>query len=179
MEGNKITLNSIKSGRNKKLFFGGLIILIAIPITIALVAQYQNNRQDVLGANKVINVVEKVGKIVELPANETPSIATVSDVNKLSGQEFFSKAQNGDVVLIYPKAQKAYLYRPTTDKLIEVAFYTAPIATPTRGAVKPAENVPVAPTGISLRDMLKTSPTPTQPSVSISPQVTSVPTPTP
>ena len=177
MEGNKITLNSIKSGRNKKLFFASLVVLIAIPIAIALVAQYQNNNSKVLGANKVNDYVVKVEKIVELPVGETPSIATVSDVDKLSSQEFFAKAQNGDVVLIYPKAQKAYLYRPSTDKLIEVAFYSGPVASPVQEVVKPAETAPVAPTGISLRDMLKESPAPTQPGTSITPAVTVAPTP--
>lgn len=61
-----------------------------------------------------------VGKVYDLPGGEVPTIATVSDVSKLSEQEFFKRAMNGDKVLIYTKAKKAILYRPSTNKIIEV-----------------------------------------------------------
>lgn len=66
-------------------------------------------------------LVAKVGKLVELPSGEAPTIATVSDVSKLSGQTFFESAKNGDKVLIYSKAKKAILYRPSTNKVVNVA----------------------------------------------------------
>lgn len=59
-----------------------------------------------------------VGKLVEIPANETPTIATVSDATKLSVQPFFAGAQNGDKFLYFPQAKKAVLYRPSTNKII-------------------------------------------------------------
>jgi hypothetical protein len=56
-----------------------------------------------------------------LPANETPSLATVTNKEALSKtQLFFASAENGDKLLIYAKAMKAILYRPSTDKIIEV-----------------------------------------------------------
>ncbi len=63
----------------------------------------------------------KVGRLVEIPANETPTIATVSDVTKLQSQAFYANAKNGDKVLIFNQARKAFLYRPSTDKVIEIA----------------------------------------------------------
>ena len=65
-------------------------------------------------------LIEKVGQLIELP-NEQPTIATVTDLEALKGQEFFEKAQLGDKVLIYTGAKKAFLYRPSTNKVIEVA----------------------------------------------------------
>lgn len=64
-------------------------------------------------------ITDQVKDTVELPTGETPTIATVSDVEKLKSQNFFKDAENGDKVLIYSKAGKALLYRYTTKKVIE------------------------------------------------------------
>jgi len=66
-------------------------------------------------------LVEKVGRLIELPTGEIPTIATVSDKKKLKDQPFFKKAVNGDKVLIFTQSGKAILYRPSVNKIIEVA----------------------------------------------------------
>lgn len=68
--------------------------------------------QDLLG---------KVAKIYLIPTGEEPTVATVSDPQKLKDQAFFSAAQKDDKVLIFTQAGKAVLYRPSIDKIIEVA----------------------------------------------------------
>lgn len=65
-------------------------------------------------------LLEKVGQLIELP-NEQPTIATVTDLASLKDQPFFSNAQINDRVLIYSVAKKAVLYRPSTNKVIEIA----------------------------------------------------------
>jgi hypothetical protein len=70
---------------------------------------------------EIQDVKAKVSELMELPQNEEPTLATVTDINKLKNQEFFSQAVNGDKVLIYTKTSKAILYRPRTNKIIEVA----------------------------------------------------------
>lgn len=72
-------------------------------------------------ADEVKKLVEAVGKLIDLPTGETPTIATVTDIAKLKDQPFFQKAQNGDKVLIYGKAREAYLYDPVANKVISVA----------------------------------------------------------
>jgi len=64
---------------------------------------------------------ERVGKFIELPTDEEPTIATVTDADRLREQPFFANAQNGDRVFIFTRAHKAILYRPSTNKIIEVA----------------------------------------------------------
>ena len=66
-------------------------------------------------------VVTDVGKLMVLPTGEVPTVAQVSDATKLKSQPFFANAQNGDRVLIYTKAGKAILYRPSINKIIDVA----------------------------------------------------------
>ena len=67
------------------------------------------------------DIITKVSKLLVLPQDETPTIATVSDSEKLKNQPFFAEAKKGDKVLIYIKAQKAILYDPIENKIIEIA----------------------------------------------------------
>lgn len=67
------------------------------------------------------NLATEVGRFLELPPEETPTLATVSDASLLKEQAFFSRAENGDRVLVYSKAQRAVLYRPSTKRVIEYA----------------------------------------------------------
>ena len=65
-------------------------------------------------------LVKKVSEFLTLP-DEQPTLATVTDPKLLRDQPFFAQAQTGDKVLIYALAKKAILYRPSTNKVIEVA----------------------------------------------------------
>ncbi|MBI4097749.1 MAG: LytR C-terminal domain-containing protein [Candidatus Levybacteria bacterium] len=114
--------------------FLSIKLLIPAVLVIALIAgaagvyffnQY-NKAQKLLNSPAQLNaeesqeVIKKIGKLIELP-NETPTLATVSDINKLKDQPFFAKAKNGDKVLVYSQAKKAVIYRPSTNKIIEVS----------------------------------------------------------
>jgi len=66
-------------------------------------------------------LVATVGKLMELPTDETPTVATIADKEKLKDQPFFAKAENGDKILAFTKAMQAILYRPSTNKIINVA----------------------------------------------------------
>lgn len=68
----------------------------------------------------VINIItDQIRDAIDVP-NETPTLATVSDVERLRSQVFFKNAENGDKVLIYAQACKAVLYRQSTKKIIAV-----------------------------------------------------------
>lgn len=65
-------------------------------------------------------LVKIVSKLIVLP-DETPTIATVSDLDKLKDQEFFVDATIGDKVLIFNNSGKAILYSPQKNIIINVA----------------------------------------------------------
>lgn len=92
---------------------------------------------------EVAEVVAKVGTIAVLPS-DTPQVATVTDVSKLSSQPFFKNAQNGDKVLIYAGYKKAVLYRPSVNKIVEMGPVTAnpTTVTPTKTASKETTKQP-------------------------------------
>jgi uncharacterized protein YneF (UPF0154 family) len=117
----KRTLKYVK--KNKM----ALIALVIVLLVGFLAAGYINARNEVkrlsdpqkATQDQTQDLVSKVGKLIELPSGEAPTIATVKDVNKLKSQEFFARAKDGDKVLIYPKSDRAVIYRPSTDKVIE------------------------------------------------------------
>ena len=114
---------------NRKQGLTALAIVVLIGVSIFLGVRYHQSQNQVkLLANpqtaaqqQVAETVAAVSKIVVLPANETPTLATVSDASKLSSQAFFAKAKNGDKVLIYTQAKEAILYRPSTKQVVQIS----------------------------------------------------------
>lgn len=66
---------------------------------------------------EVAQLTEKVNKLYNLP-EETPTIATVEDKDKLKDQPFFKDAQNNDKLLMFTNAKQAIIYRETDNKII-------------------------------------------------------------
>lgn len=107
-----------------------LVVTMAVVVLLGLsgAAAYFYKQYDALkknpnmvAQNETRATIEAVGKLIELPQNEEPTIATVTDPDKLKEQEFFKRAQVGDKVLVYTQAKKAFLYNPTTNKIVDVA----------------------------------------------------------
>ncbi len=65
-------------------------------------------------------LVAEISKSLTLPKDEEPTIATVTDPEKLSEQFFFKNVQKGDKLLIYQNSKKVILYRPSENRVIEV-----------------------------------------------------------
>ena len=65
--------------------------------------------------------ISAIGKLIVLPTGEQPTLATVTDPEKLKDQPFFASAKTGDKVLIFTNAKKAILYDPVANKIVEVA----------------------------------------------------------
>lgn len=101
-----------------------LVALGALGTAIFSYTQLQDAKKDV-SAEKSANpttasIVNKVKLLIDVPQDETPSIATVEDAAKLKDQPFFTNAQNDDTILLYAKAKKAIIYRESTNKIINV-----------------------------------------------------------
>lgn len=131
-----------------------LIILVAAAVSWYFYMEYQKaqallkNPSSAL-AQKDKEIIAKVGKLIELPS-EQPTLAEVSDKSKLANQAFFANAENGDKVLIFSHAKKAILYRPATNKIIEVG--------PVNVATSPAPQV----AGESSEETASASPDPSK-----------------
>lgn len=96
---------------------------------------------------EVKSLMDRVGKLMLLPAGETPTVATVSDITKLKDQAFFTYAENGDKVLIFQAAKKAILFRPADNRIIEVApVNIGPSGTATESAQTASPSGSIKPT---------------------------------
>lgn len=105
-------------------------IIILVGAGVFTVVKYQESQKEVerlsdnsiaVGEKEFESILEMVGKHIVLPEGENPTIATVSDVDKLKEtQPFFNNAENGYRVLVYQEAKKAYLYDPKEDKIVDV-----------------------------------------------------------
>ena len=123
---NRLSLLNKLAERLKKLNFSvtkkRLAIFISVVLVVVIICVVLGvflPKQSASPSSK--DLVKKIGRLIELPKDEEPTVALVSDVEKLKGQVFFANAQNGDQVLIYSNAKKAILYRPSINKLIEVS----------------------------------------------------------
>lgn len=97
---------------------GAVLVLVAVGLGYIVYSE-QQKAQSVATQNETQDLISALSKFTDLP-QEQPTIATVTDKEKLKQYPFFAKAEIGDKVLIFNEAKKAYLYRPSTAKLIEV-----------------------------------------------------------
>lgn len=115
----------------------GVLLVASLAANGLLYWQYTERGDELETANQTIELfksdpeqaqqasveeyIEQVSQVYDLPEEETPSIATVRDNEQLDDQPFFDRAENGDVVLIYPDAELALLFRPSTGQVINVS----------------------------------------------------------
>ena len=85
------------------------------------VAQDKLDNPEIAAQTEVKILTDQISKIMVLPVDEEPTVATVLEKDKIQDQPFFANAENGDKVIIYTKAMKAILFRPEENKIIEVA----------------------------------------------------------
>jgi hypothetical protein len=115
----------------------GLLVILAIGLGLSVwvlksdnndlkqqVAQLNNN-PELTVQKQTQQVINSVARLIQLPTGEVPTIANVTNANQAKQQSsFFSKAEDGDKVLMYVKAGEAILYRPSTNRIITVAPLT-------------------------------------------------------
>ena len=107
-------------------FFSILFVLLAGLPSYYFYAKYKQaqfaiQNSTAASQEETKTMIAKIGVLMELPSGEAPTLATVTDADKLRTQAFFANSSNGDKVLIYTQTKKAILYRPSINKIIDVA----------------------------------------------------------
>lgn len=123
-----------------------ILLLVVLGVLGFVAYQYQGLRSEVAKNGnqaqdkETKDLISEVGKLIDLPSG-IPTVATVKDINKLKTQPFFAKAKNGDKILIYASEKKAILYRPSENKIINVAPVNLGTTTPAAGTPTPTSGV--------------------------------------
>lgn len=124
MQDSVVDAPKAKGGSFKVFLFVFLAFIVAVGATAFAITKYPQvlglSKGQALAQAEVDSLVMDVEKLLALPSDEKPTVATITDVEKLKEQVFFKNALNGDKVLIYTKNRKAILYRPTENKIVEV-----------------------------------------------------------
>lgn len=110
-----------KTTRAKVLKISGLAILLLFSIWF-----FAGNRTQALKVQKLEEeakmnneFIDKISKLIVLPS-EKPIIATIVKVEFLKNNKFFAEANNGDQVIFFEKANKAILYDPKLNRIIDI-----------------------------------------------------------
>ena len=124
---------AIKSMRNERRKWASAFLIVLTVVVAGGTAFYFYSQYSSLKKNpqefaqrEVKGLIERVSELIVLPEGEEPTVATVSDVEKLKDQPFFVRAKQGYKVIIYTQAKKAILYDPAAHKIVEVAPLNIP-----------------------------------------------------
>lgn len=136
MDQNQATEATAQPGRRRsgmkpiqKLFLGmALAILVLVVVCTFLIIKAMQApaapevtvEQDLPAevTSEEAEVLAGLGRLMILP-DEVPSIATIVDVDTLiADQSFYVGAQNGDQLILYPQSQRAIIYSPSRNIIV-------------------------------------------------------------
>lgn len=113
----------------QKNFWLSLIILLVVVVALSFVWKFvkwptgmSNMATSTMSAEDIqketATLVSQVSKLMLVP-DETPTVATIMDVDKLAAdQAFYTGAINGDKLLVFTKSQRAIIYSPSRNLIV-------------------------------------------------------------
>jgi len=118
-----------KKGKGKKII--AIIIILAVIIGVGYIVlqkagviktlqmAYQLQKQQQLSADDK-KIVDQLSKIMLLSNDYTPTMAIITDIDKLKAEQpgFFADAKNGDRLIIYPN--QAIIFDAGANKIVKV-----------------------------------------------------------
>ena len=133
-----LTEKKSKKGNSSIVILGRIIFFLAfIGLLIGFVWSYKNlqetkksiaalssakniSQEKKLTPDEENKIIQSIKKHIILPEDEKPVIAEIGNIEKLLETEpaFYKNAKNGDLVLIYEKNQKAFIYRQDADFIV-------------------------------------------------------------
>lgn len=117
---------------NRKLLIVAVVLVVSAIACVELAYELKYDKRGL--ANKETNSIKSSLKQQNLEAvkaaviknygllqDEDPILATVTDIEKMRSQQFSVKIENDDKVLIYTQNKKIILFRPSSNKIIDIS----------------------------------------------------------
>lgn len=123
-------MNNDAPTSEKKRFSRKPLIYLWLLLTVILFGttgyffyQYQTllrnpNAAQMAAQEEAKKLTKEIGKLILLPKDEIPTVATITDIDKLKDQTFFANAVNGNKVLIFPNSKLAIIYDPKANLIV-------------------------------------------------------------
>jgi len=114
--------------QSKKYLMGmglkGIAVVVLAVVALGFGATYfvgGSNNPAEAGAEDLAVVMQSVSELMLLPEGELPLMATVTNAEDLKKEQaFYENVMNGDKVLIYQQNQKAIIYSPSRNVIVNV-----------------------------------------------------------
>ena len=125
-------MENTSAPKSKLLLIVGIVLVIVSIGFVWLLGNYMMVKKELafvttpegleqIATQEVQELVKKVGKLIVLPTDEEPSVATIVDADLLAKEQvFYQNASSGDKILIYVQAKKAIIYNPEKNILVNV-----------------------------------------------------------
>ncbi|TSC70212.1 MAG: hypothetical protein CEO12_527 [Parcubacteria group bacterium Gr01-1014_46] len=99
------------------------LLVLFICISVFMFIKYNKLNSDFKKLTSIegLSLTERVSRLVFLPENEEPRIITIINEEEIVNEPFFKNAKVGDSVLVYINARKAFIYRNSENKIVEIA----------------------------------------------------------
>ena len=126
-------LNPCDLSRRFQILYWIAVCLVLIAVGITAYEGYTRFSSTAQGIQFVPDdTIVNISRQMVLPQNETPTIATVTDISQLQGSPFFEHAEIGDKIVVYIRAGLVILYSPTYERIVQVApvYFGASSTTP-------------------------------------------------
>lgn len=95
-----------------------VVATLALVVVSVILTWYLATRQTIPTQTELTSLKTEVGKLMQLPTDEEPTLAKVSDKTQLKDPFLIANAENGDQILIYAKNKLAVIYRPKTKRIV-------------------------------------------------------------
>lgn len=131
---NTSTDNLVRGEKNSKWVWKMFLVFLAILLIVFAWSVFnykkatqrakilaEQNGLSALSHGNPEEIVVKAGRLIKLPTDERPSVAAIGNVAQLqTKQPFYKDAHNGDFLLLYFKAKKAYIYNERENIIVNV-----------------------------------------------------------
>lgn len=111
--------------KNRKFLFIGAGLILVIIVGGIVYWQFSRSSESTQAAQETAvrseneALLAQVQQHIILPEGEEPTIATIDNADDLANaQDFFQNSQNGDKLIIYQNARRAFIYSPSRDIVV-------------------------------------------------------------